>query len=78
MYGWVTDWLGNAKSLTVGLNNLRVIDLTLFCSSRLSLTIAEMSLLLEGLSKPSVKYKCWDVLVCDIVSSRNLKLLEVE
>ena len=54
----VTGGLGNAKSLAVGLNNLRVIDLTMLCSSRLSLTVSGANLLLEGLSEPSIKYKC--------------------
>ena len=42
------------KTLRVGLNNLRVIYLTMLRSSRL----AGMNLLREGLSKPSVKYNC--------------------
>ena len=50
--------MGNTKSLAVGLNYLSVIDLTMLRSSRLSLTVAEMNLLLEGLSNPSVEYKC--------------------
>ena len=37
----------SAKSLTVVLNNIRVIDLTLLTSSRLSLTVAGMNLILE-------------------------------
>ena len=53
----LSHWLiWECNSLTVGLKNLRVIDLTLLCSSRTSLTIAGMNLLLEGLSEPSVKY----------------------
>ena len=47
---------GDGKPLVVGLNNLKVIDLNLLCSCRLSLTIARMDLLLEGLYEPSVKY----------------------
>ena len=46
-----------AKSLDFGLNNLRVVELNLLCSSHLSLTVTGMNLLLEGLSEPSVKYK---------------------
>ena len=44
--------------LQLGLNNLIVNHLNLLRRSRLSLTVAGMSLLLEGLSEPSVKYKC--------------------
>ena len=55
----VTGGLGNAKSLAVGLNNLRVIDLTLLHNSCLSLTVVGMNLLLEGLSEPSFEYKCY-------------------
>ena len=44
-------------SLTVGLNNIRVIDLTLLRSFRLSLTVAGKNILIEGLFEPSVKYK---------------------
>ena len=40
----------------MGLNNLRVIDLTLLRNSLLSLTVGGMDLQLKGLSKPSVKY----------------------
>ena len=43
--------------LQFGLNNLRVKDLTLLHNCRLSLTVVGISLLLEGLSEPSVKYK---------------------
>ena len=53
----VTDCLGYAKSLIVGLNNPRVIDLTLLPNSRLSLTVAGMDHLFERLSEPSVNYK---------------------
>ena len=48
-----------AKPLAVGLNNLRVVDLTLLRNSRLNLTVAGMNFLLEGLSEPLVKYKCF-------------------
>ena len=41
--------------LLQGFNNLRVIDLTMLHSSRLSLTIVEIDPLLEGLSRLSVK-----------------------
>ena len=44
--------------LRLRLDNLRVNDLIWLCNSRLSLTIAGISLLLKGLSEPSVKYKC--------------------
>ena len=44
--------------LQFGLNNLRVIDLNLLHNSHMSLTVIGISLLLEGLSEPSVKYKC--------------------
>ena len=54
----VIDWLRNAKSLAVGLNNCKVIDLTLLRNSRLSLTIARINLLLEELFEPYVKYGC--------------------
>ena len=47
----------SSKSLAIGLNNLRVIDLTLLCSSHLSLTVAGMDLLLEGLSESLIRYK---------------------
>ena len=48
----------SAKTLAIGLNNLRVIDLTLLRNSRMILTVAGMNLLLEGLFEPSVKYNC--------------------
>ena len=38
--------------LQLGLDNLRIDDLILLCNSRLSLTIAGMSLLLKGLYDP--------------------------
>ena len=44
--------------LHLGLENLRVNDLILLRNSRVSLTVAGISLLLKGLSEPSVKYKC--------------------
>ena len=44
--------------LQFGLNNIKVKDMALLCSSRLSLTVARMNLLLKGLSEPSVKYNC--------------------
>ena len=47
--------MGNAKSLTAGLNNLRVTDSTLLRGSRLSLTVVGMNLLLEVLSEPPVE-----------------------
>ena len=61
MYGCVTGCLGNANSLTSGLNNLRVNDLTLLHSSRLSLTVVGMNLLFEGLFEPSFEYECFVV-----------------
>ena len=42
------------KLLIDGLNNLRVMGLTLLCNSRMSLTVSGMNLLLEGLSEPFV------------------------
>ena len=56
---WISLLIEGAKSLTIGLSNLRVIDLNLLRSSHLSLTVAWINLLLEGLSEPSVKYNCW-------------------
>ena len=41
----------------MGLNNLKVVDLTMLRSSRMSLSVAGMNLLLEGLSEPSIKYE---------------------
>ena len=46
------------NSLTDGLNNLKVTDLTLLHSSRMSLIVVGMNLLIEGLSEPSAKYNC--------------------
>ena len=54
---WSSLLIEGTKSLTVGLNNLKVIGLTLLHRSRLSLTVTGMNLLLEGLSEPSVKDK---------------------
>ena len=51
----VTDCLSNAKSVTTGLNNLIVIDLTTLHSSCMSLTVARMNFLLEVLSDPYVE-----------------------
>lgn len=45
-----------AKLLTLGLNNLRVIDLDLLRRSYMSVNVTGINLLLEGLSEPSVKY----------------------
>ena len=56
---WSSLLIEGTKSLTVGLNNLKVIGLTLLHRSRLSLTVTGMNLLLEGLSEPSVMYECF-------------------
>lgn len=54
----VSGCLGNVMSLAAGLNNLRVIDLTLLHNYRLSLTVGGMNLLIEELSESSIEYKC--------------------
>lgn len=46
-----------AKLLTLGLNNLRVIDLDLLRRSYMSVNVTGINLLLEGLSEPSVECK---------------------
>ena len=75
---WNSLLIESAKSLTVGLNNLRVIDLTLLRSSRMSLTILGMNLLLEGLSEPSIKYKSSTVImVSDFVSDGSIKIITI-
>ena len=58
MYSVACYLVNMLSHLQFGLNNLREIDLTLLPSSYLSLTVVETNLLLEGLSEPSVKYKC--------------------
>ena len=74
----VTGCLGYAK-LRMGLNNLRV-DLILLRSSRLSLTVTGTSLLLEGLSETSIKYKLYAGIIGFVIqfSSGNLQLSDVE
>lgn len=67
-----------AKSLTVGSNNIRVMDLTLLRSSRLSLTGLGTSLLLEGLHEPSVKYKYSIASInMDFVSDDSIEIIRI-
>ena len=64
--------------LHFGLNNLRVSDLTLMCNSCMSLTIAGMNLLFEGLSEPFVKHKCYvAIYVSDLVSFGHIKIIKI-
>lgn len=45
-------------SLQLEYNNLRVVDWTMLCNSRLGVIIIGMSPQLKGLSEPSENYKC--------------------
>ena len=51
-----SSWPSGATPLTSGSHNLRGKDLVMLHNSRLSLTVAGMNLLFEGLSDPSTEF----------------------